>query len=131
MFKYDCSGLVRFRGFLASCASEELLRECAAELADRLSEVAISGTPVDTGRLAGGYEVAEISASGGFLSAELVNSVEYASFVEFGHRTPNHKDWVPGRYMLTLAASEVQAMAPEILENRILEFLEGCISGGQ
>lgn len=129
MFKSDYLGLVRLRDSLARDAAEKLLRECATELADKLSEAARSGTPVDTGMLAGGYEVAEINVSGGFVTAELVNTVEYASFVEFGHNTPNHKGWVPGRFMLTLAASEIQAMAHEILEGRILEFLEGCIAG--
>lgn len=130
MFKCDYSGLIGLRGSLARGVSGELMRECAVELAEKLLEAARGGTPVDTGRLSGGYEVGEIGSSGGFVRAELINSVEYASFVEFGHRTPSYTGWVPGRYMLTLASAEVQAMAPEILENRILEFLEGCMSGG-
>ena len=34
---------------------------------------------------------------------EIINPVEYASYVEFGHRTRNHKGWVEGKFMLTIS----------------------------
>lgn len=54
---------------------------------------------------------------------EIINPVEYASYVEFGHRTANHKGWVKGRFMMTLSEKEIQEAAPGILEKKIKKFL--------
>ena len=50
---------------------------------------------------------------------EVVNPVEYASYVEFGHRTRNHEGWVEGKFMLTISEQEVQGDAAKILENKL------------
>ena len=54
---------------------------------------------------------------------EIINPVHYASYVEFGHRTPDHKGWVPGVFMLTISEQELEADAPRILENKLQKFL--------
>ncbi len=59
---------------------------------------------------------------------EIVNPVEYTSYVEFGHRTVNHKGWVRGRFMLTISEQEVQAIAPKVLEARLKKFLGECLN---
>lgn len=59
---------------------------------------------------------------------DIINPVEYASCVEYGHRTSNHKNWVEGKFMLTLSAKEVQAMAPRILERKLADYLRRCFS---
>nr|WP_321152416.1 HK97 gp10 family phage protein [uncultured Acetatifactor sp.] len=56
---------------------------------------------------------------------EIVNPVEYASYVEYGHRTANHKGWVKGHFMMTISEQELQSIVPQILERRIREFLGG------
>ncbi len=53
---------------------------------------------------------------------EIVNPVEYASYVEYGHRTANHKGWVKGRFMMTISEQELQSMAPQILERKIKKY---------
>ena len=58
-------------------------------------------------------------------SIEIVNPMEYASYVEFGHRTRNHRGWVPGRFMLTISEQELEADAPRILENKLKALLGG------
>ena len=58
---------------------------------------------------------------------EIVNPVEYASYVEYGHRTANHKGWVRGHFMMTISEQELQTIAPQILEKRIREFLGGAM----
>lgn len=68
-----------------------------------------------------------IRRHGDFLVIEIVNPVEYTSYVEYGHRTASHSDWVPGRFMLTMSEQEIQEIAPKMLEARIKQFLEGCI----
>lgn len=58
---------------------------------------------------------------------EIVNPVEYASYVEYGHRTASHKGWVKGRFMMTISEQELQSIAPQILERRIQKFLGGAL----
>ena len=58
---------------------------------------------------------------------EIVNPVEYASYVEFGHRTVNHEGWVQGRFMLTISEGEIQDIAPQVLEAKIKKFLGGVM----
>lgn len=55
---------------------------------------------------------------------EIVNPVEYASYVEYGHRTPS-KGWVKGKFMMTTSEQELQKIAPEILEKKIMGYLGG------
>lgn len=54
---------------------------------------------------------------------EVINPVEYASYVEFGHRTPGGKGWVSGQYFLTLSEHELEKVAPKVLEKRLTELL--------
>lgn len=64
---------------------------------------------------------------GNTLVIEIVNPVEYASYVEYGHRTANHKGWVQGRFMLTISEQEIQNIAPKVLESKIKKFLGECL----
>ena len=57
---------------------------------------------------------------------EIINPVEYASYVEFGHRTRNHTGWVEGHFMLTISEDEIRKSAPRILERKLKKYLEGC-----
>lgn len=69
----------------------------------------------------------EIKHIGNTLVIEIVNPVEYASYVEYGHRTANHKGWVQGRFMLTISEQEIQNIAPKVLESKIKKFLGECL----
>lgn len=68
-----------------------------------------------------------INHFGNTLVIEIVNPVEYASYVEYGHRTPDHKGWVQGRFMLTISEQEIQEIAPKALEAKIKKFLGECM----
>ena len=59
---------------------------------------------------------------------EIINPVEYASYVEFGHRTRNHKGWVEGQFMLTISEDEIRKSAPKILQKKLENYLKGCFS---
>lgn len=131
--------------------------ECAKELAARLLAKAIKRTPVGDypkssgkkgGTLRRGWTAkTEEAARGGARSnakewannlpiiktgdmykIEIINPVKYASYVEFGHRTKNHKGWVKGRFMLTLSEYEVETIAPKILEDKLLKYLGECFN---
>lgn len=71
-----------------------------------------------------GYaEAMEVKHLGNTYTVEIVNPVEYASYVEFGHRTANHRGWVKGQFMMTISEQELQSIAPRILERKIMQYL--------
>lgn len=119
---------------------EEFIQSCAKELAARLLAKVIKRTPVGkypktSGKKGGtlrrgwtggklqaaqGYvQTLNISYNNGVYTIEIKNPVEYAPYVEFGHRTRNHSGWVKGQYMLTISEQELQAVAPAIIERKL------------
>lgn len=68
----------------------------------------------------------QVNHTGNAYVIEVVNPVEYASYVEFGHRTANHKGWVEGKFMLTISEQEIEADAPRVLENKLKKKLGEC-----
>ena len=45
-------------------------------------------------------------------------------YVEYGHRTANHKGWVSGKFMLTISEEELKTISPRILEKKLKKYLE-------
>lgn len=132
---------------------DAFLEECAKELAARLLAKVIKRTPVGqypagSGKVGGTLRRGWTgnSSRGGSSSAaayansltvnhvgdmyqiEIVNPVEYASYVEFGHRTRNHAGWVQGRFMLTISEQEIRDIAPNVLQSKIKKYLGGILS---
>lgn len=54
---------------------------------------------------------------------EVINPVEYASYVEYGHRTRGGKGWVEGQYFLTISEQELRTIAPLLLVKQLEQFL--------
>lgn len=54
---------------------------------------------------------------------EVINPVHYASYVEFGHRTPGGKGWVAGRYFLTISEQKLEQVAPSVIEKKLEALL--------
>ena len=125
------------------------LTSCAKELAARLLAKVIKRTPVGqypegSGKTGGTLRRGWTAGEGGNATAyansltvnkvgsdyviEIINPVEYASYVEFGHRTRNHKGWVEGHFMLTISEDEIRKSAPKILEKKLKDYLKGCFS---
>lgn len=70
-----------------------------------------------------------VKQAGKVYTVEVINPVEYASYVEFGHRTRNHKDWVDGQYMLKISSDIVDRAAPQVVQKIIEKFLSEAING--
>lgn len=121
---------------------EDFCRECCKALAARLLALVIPATPVGkypkaTGKKGGtlrrGWGVDTASKAKAYVASlpikkvgsnfeiEIINPVEYASYVEFGHRTRDGAGWVEGRYMLTISEEALKTAAPRILEKMLLE----------
>lgn len=64
-----------------------------------------------------------VERTGDIYTITILNPVDYASYVEFGHRTKNHKGWVPGQFMLTISEQEIEQIAPKVLEKKLEKFL--------
>lgn len=105
------------------------LESCTKELAARLIAKVIKRTPVDKGTLRRAWSANNIKVShvGNNYVVEIINPTEYASYVEYGHRTVNHKGWVPGQFMLTISEEEIRQSAPGILEKKVKKWLSGVI----
>lgn len=135
---------------------QRFLEACAKELAARLLRKVIKRTPVgeypnssgkkggtlrrgwtsktqeeaENGKKASAKEYADsltINHIGDMIQIEIINPVEYASYVEYGHRTTNHRGWVRGQFMMTISEREIQDIAPKVLEQKIKHFFEECI----
>lgn len=76
------------------------------DLGERLVKKAREYTPVDSGVLRDGFKVTEVVKNNGVYSCSVVNDVEYASYVEYGHRTRDN-GWVNGVFMLGVSEYEV------------------------
>lgn len=135
--KVDFSDLKKFRDNLEkNLCSDEIslfIESCAKELAARLyakveKRTPTGNYPASTGKVGGtlkrGWTIGEIERQNGIVSIEIINPVEYASYVEYGHRTANHKGWVNGRFMLTISEQEIQSAAPGIIEKKLIKMLE-------
>lgn len=149
MGKFNFRELKDFEQKLKSMKDPDAFVEsCAKELAARLLAKVIKRTPVgdypkSSGKKGGtlrrgwtGEKRASASAyvdsltvhhSGDTYVIEIVNPVEYASYVEYGHRTANHKGWVSGVFMMTISEQELQEIAPKVLERKVKKYMEGLV----
>lgn len=65
-----------------------------------------------------------IYKTAGMYEVEVINPVQYADYVEKGHRTRGGKSWVPGRFFLKFSEEEIQAIAPALVQKRIEQKLK-------
>lgn len=140
----------KFTDELNKLADPDIFVEsCIKELAARLLRMVIKRTPVgeypkSTGKKGGtlrrgwtgskgqasakGYaEDMTVNHFGDTYVVEIVNPVEYASYVEYGHRTANHKGWVKGQFMMTISEQELERIAPKVLKAKIRKYLGGVM----
>lgn len=104
-------------------------------------EDAVSGSGQPTASQAKEYaQNLPISKSGGTYTIEVINPVEYASYVEFGHRQQPGRyvpaigkrlkaGWVNGQYFLTLSEDDLERIAPALLEKKLNELLREVFNG--
>lgn len=127
--------LVKFRDNLAKLdegQSRQFIESALKELAARLLAKVKKRTPVgiypagsgkNGGTLRRSWTVGKVVRKGGAYSIDIINTVYYAPYVEFGHRARGGKGWVQGRFMLTISEQELKRDAPRILENKLNKFV--------
>lgn len=116
---------------------DEFMEQLARKLAIRVLAHAIPRTPVDTGTLRRGWsggvdmtptQIANetpVDKVGNVFSIIVSNNVEYAVYVEYGHRTRGGKSWVPGKFMLKISIEKVKLKSQSIIEKEFKKQLEG------
>ena len=149
--KANFRDLEKFKEQVETKMSDEqinlFIESCAKELAARLLAKVIKRTPVGEypkqagkkgGTLRRGWTSGKsqnasayvnslkVHHYGGTYVIEIINPVEYASYVEYGHRTSNHKGWVEGKFMLTISEQELEKDAPRVIEKKIKTKLGEC-----
>lgn len=142
--------------------TDAFCRECAKELAQRLYRKVVKRTPVGVyepitytkkdgtqktynegkkgGTLRKSWSVKAVTKQGNDYVCEIINPVEYASYVEYGHRqSPGRfvpqigkrlkKGWVEGKFMLTISEKEIQNIAPKLIEKKLEKKLKEIFNG--
>ena len=85
--------------------------------------------------------VGDIRKQGDCYYIEVINPLEYAQYVEYGHRqTPGRyvpaigkrlkKSWVQGKFMLTLSENEIQRDMDKIIKQKLIRLLKEAIKNG-
>lgn len=89
-----------------------------------------SRTPVDTGDLRNHWKLDGITRSGDTLQVWFVNTMHYATFVEYGHAKPyksgaseGSADWVDGYFMMTVSLEVIERNMPARFNKQFDAFL--------
>ena len=130
-------------------ARDKFFEDCAKEMAARLLSLVKPKTPVGVyddpsrkgGNLRRGWtggkrrsaeafaDSLTVKKSGKTYTITVENNVEYAPYVEYGHRTRGGKGFVPGKRMLEISEQELKALSPKILQDKLEKFLKGVFNG--
>lgn len=133
------TGLDRLQRNLNNFNSKSLIEDVARELAAIVIERAQQSTPVKTGKLKAGFTGGQNANAAAFARSlivtktndmyeiEIRNDVDYAAFVEYGHRTRGG-GFVAGKYMLSIAVSDAETMSQSMIEQKLLQQLGGVFS---
>ncbi len=134
----------------AAAGIDDLCIRCTQKLAAQLINTVIKRTPVKSGALRRGWMAGKSSMSSGKaatktnmqvskkgISYEIIvfNSINYASYVEYGHRQEPGRyvpaigkrlknSWVKGQFMLKISEQELKAAAPRIINRLIKPYME-------
>lgn len=88
-------------------------------------------TPVDTGDLRNHWKLEGITREGDTLKVWFVNTMDYATFVEYGHAkpyksgaAPGSADWVDGYFMMTVSLDVIYREMPSRFDKEFLNFIK-------
>ncbi len=145
---WDTKELDKYIDKLKGLAEEEVQKFCEdtlKEIAARTLAKIIARTPVGqyppgSGKVGGTlrrgwtagkdmdpyeyiYNHTKVIKKGRVYQIIISNPVEYAAYVEYGHRTRGGKGFVEGRFMMTISIDEMQDELPALLEKKLNDFL--------
>lgn len=101
------------------------LKKFLIEMAERVLARVKPRTPVISGNLKRGWELGDIRGEGKYLSIEILNGMDYATDVEYGHRVVRNGveiGWAEGRYMLKISIDEIKRQMPARYQSEFKQF---------
>ncbi len=141
--RYEFKGLDAWEADLERLAKElpQELERFLLKLAYDLQRRVKLKTPVETGYLRNSWQIGEVIRQGNTLQVTIFTNVEYALFVEEGHRQTKHRvpitardgtvtmvtlkeGFIEGKHMMQLAIDELEAILPV----RMQELLEDVMA---
>ena len=123
MGSFNIRGLEQLRDRIGRMDYDRFMRKTAMQLAQRLIALTKEKTPTITGNLKRNWNMGTVEKIGNEYIITVNNNLDYASFVEYGHRNKSHTKWVRGQYMLTVSEEELKREAPAIIQRRMEAFL--------
>lgn len=106
----DIKELKKLKASLVKAKSR--IREEAARVLDLNTNRMVGdikmNTPVDTGLLRNSFERSLVKEEKEKLETEVATNIEYAPYVEYGHRKADGSGFVPGWFMVTAAEKRAQ-----------------------
>lgn len=84
-------------------------------------------TPVDEGLLRNSWQITNVSKIGNGYEVILFNNVEYAVYIEYGHRVMSKGEqvgFVKGKFMMTLSMKEIEQQLPRYLKTDFQKWLD-------
>lgn len=121
--KIDTKVLKDYRNSLGKFkrVTDEIFMEATYEVATRVFQATVKNTPDDTGFLRDSWNIDDIKKKGSVYEIEISNDVEYASYVEYGHRIVrggNTLGWKDGVFMLTIAEKNLEKVMDKIFQRK-------------
>lgn len=101
--------------------TDEIFMEAVYEVATRVFQATVKNTPVDTGFFRKSWNIDDIKKKGSVYEIEISNDVEYASYVEYGHRIVrggNTLGWKDGVFMLTISEKNLEKVMDRIFQRK-------------
>ena len=119
--KVDTKVLKNYRNSLGKFkrVTDEIFMEAVYEVAGRVFRATVKNTPVDTGFLRESWNIDDVKKKGSVYEIEISNDVEYASYVEYGHRIVrggNTLGWKDGVFMLTISEKNLEKVMDRIFQ---------------
>ena len=123
-----------FQAFADRVGDKIAAKQAAKKIGNGMKKLAVISqrrvsnvTPVDTGTLRRGWQIDGLSYSGGAFAFTLLNNIEYAPFVENGHRTRGGNGWVEGQFFLKNTVSKINAEFPTYWQPIFDDALRGLL----
>lgn len=120
---------------------EQMANEIAQRLLRRVKQRTPVGVYEEEGKTGGtlrrNWSISKnVTKHGNSYTIEIINPIEYASYVEYGHRQEVGRfvpaigkklvnPWVEGKFMLTISEAELESITPKLLQTRLNQMLKG------
>lgn len=137
---FDISGLLKLQKDLEKLqAAIPPTREAIIkEMAKRFHQLVKHYTPIgqypkSSGKVGGtmhrGWTTTPMRTEGDRVEIDVINPVEYAPYVDYGHRPANHKGWVPGRNITQKAINLMEKNGQKIVDRHVERMLREVFGG--